>query len=340
MFDLSADALSNHLVLDSRNADTARSEIGAKLARHEMELAGDPGAFRAILRRANVHRLTINLVEYGCKVAITPNHFGSFYLLHVNIEGVCDVADQNDTITIDRNQAAFLSPTCNYEFNWQPGCKALAVQIPKSLLHLHARSVLGLELPDRADFDLLLDLHSSEAEGLLGLLEFIIKDLDREHGVSADYTTSSFLESALIDTILKMQLPSARVLAKRQAGLNAATVLPYHVRRATRFMANNISRPVRVSELAEVSGVTTRTLSTNFNQFLGESPSKYFLNMRLDRARTMLQESTEDTRVSDVAHELGFEHQSRFSAAYRERFDELPSETLWRSRGKSSNILI
>jgi transcriptional regulator GlxA family with amidase domain len=52
----------------------------------------------------------------------------------------------------------------------------------------------------------------------------------------------------------------------------------------------------------------------------------YLRNVRLDHCRRLLVAGT--ASVTDVAQQCGFTHLGRFSAAYKERFGELPSHTL------------
>jgi AraC-like DNA-binding protein len=55
----------------------------------------------------------------------------------------------------------------------------------------------------------------------------------------------------------------------------------------------------------------------------------YLRNVRLDLARFELkQKSSGSTSVTEVAMNCGFSHLSKFASAYKERFGELPSETL------------
>ena len=56
----------------------------------------------------------------------------------------------------------------------------------------------------------------------------------------------------------------------------------------------------------------------------------YLRDARLDRVRAELADLTgaPGVKVTEVAMKWGFHHLGRFSAAYRQRFGESPSETL------------
>jgi len=75
--------------------------------------------------------------------------------------------------------------------------------------------------------------------------------------------------------------------------------------------------------LAEKVGITRRQLERLFREHLGDSPSNFYLRLRLDRARQLLQQT--EMSIMEVATACGFESASHFSRAYRARFGVSPS---------------
>jgi transcriptional regulator GlxA family with amidase domain len=70
-------------------------------------------------------------------------------------------------------------------------------------------------------------------------------------------------------------------------------------------------------------------LERTFQRELQMSPSQYILTRRLIAANKALKQSSSDnTHVTQVAMEYGFNHLGRFAGAYSEHFGELPSKTL------------
>lgn len=88
--------------------------------------------------------------------------------------------------------------------------------------------------------------------------------------------------------------------------------------------------PSTVSELAAWAGMSVAVLQREFRK-TGHTPRVFLHTLRLDRARATLMAPHAATTVADVAHAFGMQHLGRFSQYYRERFGELPSETLRRS---------
>jgi AraC-like DNA-binding protein len=81
-----------------------------------------------------------------------------------------------------------------------------------------------------------------------------------------------------------------------------------------------------------VAGVPGRTLFKHFEDWKGVSPMRYLRNTRFQRAREALERAEPEARITEIAKSCGFNHMSRFSAEYRKRFGESPSETLGRRR--------
>jgi AraC-like DNA-binding protein len=103
------------------------------------------------------------------------------------------------------------------------------------------------------------------------------------------------------------------------------------VREVDRYLAAAGNRPVHVSELCQHFHVHRRTLHRAFIDVLGMPPITFARRKRLGDVHTALLQGGPETIISAIAHEHGFADLSRFAAAYRRMFGELPSQTLRRS---------
>jgi AraC-like DNA-binding protein len=84
--------------------------------------------------------------------------------------------------------------------------------------------------------------------------------------------------------------------------------------------------------LCSAIGVPERTLRVCCAEFLGMSPTRYFLLRRLNTARSALRRADPaTTSVAEIARTHQFLELGRFAAAYRTVFGEMPSATLRRS---------
>jgi len=94
-----------------------------------------------------------------------------------------------------------------------------------------------------------------------------------------------------------------------------------------RMMEENIEEPVSPSVLASDVGMSTRQLERLFRRYLNRSPKRYYMELRLGRARNLLMQT--DMSVINVALACGFASPSHFSKCYRAHFGTTP----YRERG-------
>jgi len=71
-------------------------------------------------------------------------------------------------------------------------------------------------------------------------------------------------------------------------------------------------------------GLSRRQLERLFRQYLDAMPSKYYLGLRLMKARTQLQRTSKS--VLQIGLACGFSSAAHFSNVYRDRFGVTPRE--------------
>lgn len=90
-----------------------------------------------------------------------------------------------------------------------------------------------------------------------------------------------------------------------------------------RRMEDSIQDPVLLEDLIGNEDISRRQVERLFKRYLGTTPSQYFRNLRLDRARSLLMGT--DMSIMEVAVATGFSGYASFSKLYRKRFGERPS---------------
>lgn len=89
-------------------------------------------------------------------------------------------------------------------------------------------------------------------------------------------------------------------------------------------MERHSEPPLGTLELAEAVGITRRQLERLFRLHLNDTPSNFYLRLRLDKARQLLRQT--DMSVLEVSIACGFESPSYFTRSYRARFVCCPRE--------------
>ena len=92
-------------------------------------------------------------------------------------------------------------------------------------------------------------------------------------------------------------------------------------------MEQNTEEPISPSELAKGVNMSTRQLERLFRRYLNRSPKRYYMELRLEKARNLLLQT--DMSVINVALACGFTSPSHFSKCYRNHFQRTP----YRERG-------
>lgn len=92
-------------------------------------------------------------------------------------------------------------------------------------------------------------------------------------------------------------------------------------------MESHIEEPISPSILARDVAMSTRQLERLFRRYLNRSPKRYYMELRLQKARNLLMQT--DMSVINVALACGFASPSHFSKCYRAHYDTTP----YRERG-------
>ena len=141
----------------------------------------------------------------------------------------------------------------------------------------------------------------------------------RQLGPAAD--AAWFVEQA--EAFLAASVPDLGVLLERP-------------RRSLReFMRAHYDKPLSVEDYAYLTGRSARSFRRDFAARFGESPKRWLVARRLERARELLRAGDVDS-VNAAASAVGYASTSHFIARYRERYGETPLKD--RSVGRGNEV--
>jgi AraC-like DNA-binding protein len=104
------------------------------------------------------------------------------------------------------------------------------------------------------------------------------------------------------------------------------------VGRALALMHERPGHEWTVDELAEKVGLSRSALSQRFTELLGQPPMQYLTRWRLTIAAQRLRE--EQTNISRVAADMGYESEAAFNRAFKRALGETPAA--WRRSGMTA----
>ncbi|MEA3119287.1 MAG: AraC family transcriptional regulator, L-arginine-responsive activator [Paraburkholderia sp.] len=145
--------------------------------------------------------------------------------------------------------------------------------------------------------------------------DFMLAMIARDHGPElAERIADALGLGALRTGEARQRIPYVTAPGERHPRLNDALQL----------MEANVEEPLATDEIAALVGLSRRQLERLFRQYLGSVPSKYYLALRLMKARMQLRRTSKS--VVQVSLACGFASAAHFSNAYRERFGVTPRE--------------
>jgi transcriptional regulator GlxA family with amidase domain len=102
------------------------------------------------------------------------------------------------------------------------------------------------------------------------------------------------------------------------------TAKPEKLSQLVELMEESLERPKSAMRLAKTVGLSVRQVERLFLRYLNVTPGRYYMNLRLDRARELLRQT--HAPILDVALATGFASHSYFAQSYRAQFGRSPSD--------------
>ncbi|WP_137821444.1 GlxA family transcriptional regulator [Pseudomonas sp. D(2018)] len=100
--------------------------------------------------------------------------------------------------------------------------------------------------------------------------------------------------------------------------------LPKTLKLALELMHSNIEDPIEIEEIVRYVGISRRHLERLFRRYVQATPPRYYLELRLTRARQLLQQTNKS--LIEIAVASGFVTLSHFQRCFRAMFDMPPGQ--------------
>lgn len=151
------------------------------------------------------------------------------------------------------------------------------------------------------------------ASGAGAAMDLFLHLIARHHATTvATSVAEQFLHSEIRDAGAGQRMAGDRRLGVHDPALA----------RIIATMRDNLAFPLSLAELAVRCGVSRRRLQRLFDRHVGAPPKRYYLRLRLERARELLRHG--ELPVHEIALACGFGSVAAFSRAYRARYGHPP----------------
>lgn len=302
--------------IDTVEIGRVRHEISRLLKPYSMQ-AGAAGNYRARLCYRRLREVDLTVVEYGGAVAIDAGRMKDFWLLHVPLSGHYLTRAGAETRQVTTGLAHLVNPQMKLIMECSADCRLLVLRFAEPRL---IRAELALrQQPDAKEFGHILSLQSGNGRSLGRVVDYVARELTQGTLLQQRPQLSPGLEDLLLSSL-------AVTLDPDSPGNKAAS--PYYVRRAEKYILDNLETDLALDGVVLATRVSSRTLFRGFRAVHGQGPIGWARDRRLERAHQDLLASTHKLRICDIALRWGFTHLGHFSAAYRARYGQTPSQSL------------
>jgi transcriptional regulator GlxA family with amidase domain len=163
-----------------------------------------------------------------------------------------------------------------------------------------------------------MDGNRFSSAGGMASVDLLLKIISNDHG--QDLT--NWVADQMIYNSMRTENDEPRLSIPTRIGVRHPKLS-----KVIQMMEKNIEEPIPPSTLATDVGMSTRQLERLFRRYLDRSPKRYYMELRLQKARNLLMQT--DMSVINVALACGFSSPSHFSKCYRAQYETTP----YRERG-------
>ena len=160
-----------------------------------------------------------------------------------------------------------------------------------------------------------IDRDRYTCSGGVAPLDMMLNVIARQQGLElAEAIAEEFLHERIRDVEERQRMPLRVRLGTSQPKLCEVVTL----------MEANIHEPLTLDELAKHASISRRQLERLFRRYLGCSPMRYYLDLRLARARQLLLQT--EMPITDIAIACGFVSPPHFTKCYHDRYGRSPRD--------------
>ena len=314
----------------TNDLDAARDHISRLFKPHDLTVVGRKQEVDVCIGGGGIDEISLIYHRHGAHVSVRPGTLDKFFLLQIPINGKARARVGGHDVLCGPGRGVMISPKLEADMEFMQGCEQLILRIEATCLEQFLCRQSARKPGPSLEFVPDVDLTGKAGLRVLALLEYLATVIHEHEDGEYPEAVRRGISSLLLGTLVS-SLDHNHQEALRE---DIEAPKPHHVKRALRFMDESIRSPITPEDVAQAINVSPRTLYGSFRQYLDTTPMRHLKNLRLDQARErLLKADPEADSVTAVAIEYCFQHFGHFSAAYKERHGELPSDTLY-GRGK------
>ena len=234
-----------------------------------------------------------------------------FVCAGVNVRGNTDRNVLNLIRRLDRN-GAVIGAICTGTY-----VMAAAGLLDGRRCTIHWENIDGLseEFPELEITNDLFEVDGTRVtcSGGTASLDMMLNLITQAHGA----TLAAEISDQFIHDRIREPTDRQRMELRSRLGVSHPKLLA-----VVKTMEDNLEEPLAQTDIARMTNLSTRQLERLFRKYLNTTPTRYYLNLRLARARHLLRQTS--MTILSVALACGFVSASHFSKCYRECYGCTP----------------
>ena len=150
--------------------------------------------------------------------------------------------------------------------------------------------------------------------GSASSMDLMLDRINSDYGVEL----ATWVADQMVYTAPRTDKHAQRVSIAGRTGVRHSKLVE-----AIDLMRANLEDPIPPAEIARQVGLSVRQLERLFARYMSSSPKKYYLGLRLEKARNLLVQT--DLSLMEICVMCGFKAPSHFSKTYRKAYGVAPS---------------
>lgn len=276
--------------------------------------------------RVQFEHISFSYCAFGAPVEIDFSE-GPWFRQQICLSGRGKTIVRRKSVPLSDQATCVIPSGTSFSTHFGAGYSHLLLCVDPTALRRKLEAFVGTDLPHPIEFRSAQTLLTPQARMLKRSALFFASEIEAFESDACRLARYEF-ENVLLAAFLSGNAHNYSYL------LDALppSLSPRQVWLAESYIEANWDKPLTIEALSKEIGVGARSIFKAFRDFRGYSPMAFAKDVRLRRAREMLNLARPGDGVIAIAYRCGFQNHGHFARAYRSRFGESPSTTLARSR--------
>jgi len=316
-------ALDAFPVIRTQDPEAMRNALLETFGASSFNLLGSNRKFQAKANHRQLKILGISLCSYGAPVELSFPAT-SYFRQQICLTGAGETKASGKAVEVTREISCITQGDRESTLSFGGDYEQLVLRVDAAPLIAKLEALVGRSIKT-LEFEMSSPVHRRETESFLRLFSYLVNEIGRPDCALPDLAIQEVEQALAVSFLFANPHNLSSELTQ-----DIRTPARWQVRLAEEYIRENWNKPITIESLVSFVGCSARSLFKGFRESRGCSPMDVVKQVRLEHAQRMLSEARPGTSITGVAYACGFHNAGHFARYYRNRFGELPSETLRR----------